>query len=320
MNIIGKPLDKLSNMFRRVKKSRLYKNYWESRYLFLMLVPAVIYYIVFHYMPIYGVQIAFKNFRFNKGIWGSPWIGFQHFIDIFALESFWEVFSNTIIISIYKLIFGFPAQILLAILLNEIRHERFKKTVQTISYLPHFISWVILAGVFTQFLSPSIGPVNVLLRTIKMKPIYFMADLRWFRTILVSTDVWKTVGWNSIIYLAALTGINPELYEASIVDGASRLKRIIYITIPSLAPVITIMLIFAVGNLIKDDFDQVYNMYNASVYKVADVISTYTYRKGLIDMEYSFSTAVGLFKNVLSFILIIIANWTAKHINEYGIW
>lgn len=313
-------MKKLSNKKNSIFKAKFLKRYIENKYLAVMLVLPIAYYIIFHYIPIYGVQIAFRNFKFLKGIWGSPWVGFENFKYLFSIESFWQVLRNTIVISFFKLIFGFPAPIILAILLNEIRNIRYKSVVQTISYLPHFVSWVILAGIFTQFLSPSIGPFNILLKLMDIKPIYFLADTKWFRTVLVSTDVWKGIGWGSIIYMASIAGINPELYEAAFMDGAGRLKRILYVTIPSLAPVITIMLIFAVGNLIKDDFDQIFNLYNPSVYKVADVISTYTYRMGIISMEYSFATAVGLFKNIIAFILIIIANKITKNINEYGIW
>ena len=285
-----------------------------------MLIPAVLYYIVFHYIPIYGVQLAFRDYLFKEGIWGSPWIGMENFKLLFSTGSFREVLGNTLTISFYKLIFGFPVPVVFALLLNEVRSAKLKKVTQTISYLPHFVSWVVLSGLFIQFLSPSTGPINIILKAMKIEPVYFIADPKWFRTVLVVTSIWKETGWGTVIYIAALSGINPELYEAAIVDGANRFKQSWYVTLPSLAPVITIMFIFAVGGIINDDFDQIFNMYNARVYNVADVISTYTYRMGLIDMQYSFSTAVGLFKNVIAFILIIITNTISKRINEYGIW
>ncbi|WP_081823927.1 ABC transporter permease [Paenibacillus sp. UNC451MF] len=302
------------------KRGKLFQAYWKNKYLVLLFIPAVIYYILFHYVPIYGILIAFKDYKFSQGIWGSKWVGFDHFKDLFELGSFWEVFRNTFIISTYKLVFGFPAPILLALLLNEVRVIMFKRFVQTVSYLPHFLSWVVLSGLFVQFLSPSIGPINILLQSLGMKPIYFLADPNWFRSVLVATDIWKDIGWGTIVYLAALTSINPELYEASTVDGANRFQNIFYITLPSMAPIITIMFIFAVGRLVNDDFDQVFNMYNSAVYSVGDVLSTYTYRKGLVGMEYSFATAVGLFKNVVAFTLIYITNAIAKRINDYGLW
>jgi putative aldouronate transport system permease protein len=200
------------------------------------------------------------------------------------------------------------------------RAVRFKKAVQTISYLPHFVSWVILGGLFIQFLSPSTGPINILLKSLGLKPVYFLADKNWFRPVLVITSIWKGAGWGSIIYLASLAGIDPQLYEAAEIDGAGRFRKALSITIPSLVPVITIMLIFSVGGIVKDDFDQIFNLYNPAVYSVGDVLGTYTYRVGLIEMRYSFSAAVGLFTNVVSFLLIIITNGITRRINEYGLW
>jgi putative aldouronate transport system permease protein len=294
--------------------------YWQHRYLVILFLPGLIYYAVFCYAPMYGVQIAFKNFIFRLGIMKSPWVGFENFRLLFSMGSFREVFRNTIIISFLKLVCGFPAPIIFALLLNEMRAMRFKKVIQTISYLPHFVSWVILGGLFIQFLSPSTGPINILLKSLGLKPIYFLADKFWFRPVLVATSIWKGVGWGSIIYLASLAGVDPQLYEAADMDGAGRFRKMVNISLPSLAPVITIMFIFAVGGIVKDDFDQIFNLYNPAVYSVGDVLGTYTYRVGLIDMRYSFSTAVGLFTNVISFVLILAANWIAKRINDYGLW
>lgn len=292
----------------------------KHRYLYFMFIPVIAYYVVFKYVPIYGVQIAFKDYRFNLGIWGSEWVGLQVFRDLITSPTFGEVFRNTIVISLYKLAVGFPAPIFFALLLNEIVFSPYKKVIQTVSYLPHFVSWVILGGLFLQFLSPSIGPINIFLKSIGIKPIYFLASPRWFQTVLVVTSTWKTTGWGSIVYLASIAGINPELYEAAIVDGAGRLRRMVSITLPCMMPVITIMFIFAVGGIINDDFDQIFNMYNPAVYSVGDVISTYTYRVGLIRLEYSFATAVGLFRNVIALALIATTNTITKRINEYGLW
>lgn len=280
----------------------------------------VLYYLIFHYYPMAGVQIAFKDYFFLKGIWGSPWIGFDHFEQMFKLSSFKQVLRNTLLISLYKLIFGFPAPIIFAILLNEIRNKYYKKVVQTLSYLPHFVSWVILGGVFMQFLSPSMGPINIVLKSIGIKPIYFLGDASWFRTTLVATSIWKGLGWSSIVYLAALSGINPELYEAAKIDGANKFQQIIRITVPSIVPAITIMFIFAVGAIINDDFDQIFNLYNPAVYSVGDVMSTYIYRYGLENMKYSFATAVNLFKNIIAFALVLMTNAISKRVNDYGLW
>jgi putative aldouronate transport system permease protein len=286
----------------------------------VLFLPAIVYYTIFCYVPIYGIQIAFKNFIFRLGIMKSPWVGLENFKLLFNMGSFREVFRNTLIISSLKLAFGFPAPIIFAILLNEMRSVRYKKVVQTISYLPHFVSWVILGGLFVQFLSPSSGPINILIKSLGFKPIYFLADKFWFRPVLVLTSIWKGMGWGSIIYLASLSGIDPQLYEAAEIDGAGRFRKIISITLPSLVPVITIMLIFSVGGIVKDDFDQIFNLYNPAVYSVGDVLGTYTYRVGLVDMRYSFSTAVGFFTNVISFVLILITNTITKRVNEYGLW
>lgn len=285
-----------------------------------MFLPGLAYYVLFHYVPIYGVQIAFRDYFFLKGIWGSPWVGWENFRDAFALGSFWEVFRNTLVISTLKLLFGFPAPIILAILLNELRSIRFKRVAQTISYLPHFLSWVVLGGLFKQLLSPSFGPVNAVIAAAGLKPVYFLADAATFRGVLVVTSVWKEIGWGSIIYLAALAGVDPELYEAAVIDGASRWHRIRYVTLPSLAPVITIMLLLSLRTIVQDDFDQIFNLYNEAVYSVGDVIGTYVYRVGLVELRYGLSTAVGLFRNVVAFALIVGANAVARRIGDYGVW
>ncbi|WP_100407324.1 ABC transporter permease [Bacillus solitudinis] len=310
-----------SSFAEKFKKTEYYK-YWRYKYLTILFLPAILYFAIFQYGPMYGLQIAFKDYKFMDGIVGSAWVGLEHFRYMFQLDSFWEVFRNTILISLYKFGFGFPAPIIFALLLNELRHVLFKRVVQTVSYFPHFVSWVILAGIFTQFLSPSIGPINIIIKAIGFEPIYFLADPSWFRSLLVSTDIWKDLGWGTIIYLAALAGINPELYESARVDGANRFQRVMTITLPSMYPVITIMAILSIGKLIMDDFDQVFNLYNPAVYSVGDVASTYMYRQGLVNLQYSFATAVGLFKNIISLVMVIMANIIARKIsgNENSLW
>lgn len=300
--------------------TRLLQPYRKNKYLMLLMLPGLAYYAVFHYAPMFGIQLAFKNFIVAKGIWGSPWVGLQHFGVLFRYPSFWEVFRNTIIISALKISFGFLMPIVFAILLSEIRCLPYKKVTQTLSYLPHFISWVVLGGLFRQFLSPSIGPVNIALKAIGLKPIFFLGDPSWFRFTLVISSIWKGVGWGSIIYLATITNIDPQLYEAAEMDGAGRLAKIFHITVPCLVPVITIMLIFALRGIVSDDFDQIFNLYNPAVYNVGDVLSTYIYRVGLQNFEFSLSTAVNLFRNLIAFALIVAANAVTKRINEYGIW
>lgn len=285
-----------------------------------MLLPCLLFFFIFKYLPMYGIILAFKDYRFIDGIFGSPWNGLQNFADLFSGRDFPTAFRNTIIISSYKLIFGFPAPIILAILLNELRLLFFKKIVQTLSYLPHFLSWVVLAGIFMEIFSPTRGIVNYIITSLGGTEIFFFGDKEWFRTLLVSTEIWKGVGWGSIIYLAALSGIDPSLYEAAIVDGANRWRQMLHITLPSLVPVITIMFIFAVGGIINDDFDQVFNFYNPAVYEVGDVLSTYTYRIGITEMQYGLATASGLFINVIAFVLILLTNTIVKRFSDYGIW
>jgi putative aldouronate transport system permease protein len=308
------------NSTRFFRKGTVLYQYHKYFVIFLMLIPALVYYILFRYGPIYGVSIAFKDYSVSKGISASQWVGLKYFRFLFKSPTFFQVVRNTIIINFYKLILGFPAPIIFAILLNELKLPRFKKMIQTISYLPHFLSWVVLASIFLQFFSTSGGPISVIFRLFGMKPIYLLGETRVFRGILVITFIWKSIGWNSIIYLASLASIDSELYDAASVDGANRFQKIFHVTLPGLTPVITIMFIFAVGQLLNDDFDQVYNMYNTAVYSVADVISTYTYRTGLIEINYSRATAVGLFRNVIAFILVLGTNAITKHINEYGLW
>ena len=294
--------------------------YWRYRYLVLLMIPSIAALIIFKYVPIYGVTIAFKNFRIRDGILGSPWVGLDVFRSIFALPVFWQAFRNTLILGVMNLVIGFPMPILLALLLNELRNERYKKCIQTFSYLPHFISWVTLSGLFIQFLSPSSGPIAALWRLFGAEPYYFMGEVSTFRWVLVWTEVWKGVGWGSVIYLAALAGVDQEMYEAALIDGATRFQRLIYITLPSIAPTITIMLILRSGSILGDNFDQVFNMSNSAVYQVSNVLGVYTYELGMKNMRYAESTAVGLFKNSISFILVLFTNFVSTKISDNGIW
>ncbi|WP_168120466.1 ABC transporter permease subunit [Paenibacillus sp. HB172176] len=297
-------------------KNSLMKKYIAHKYFFLMLLPVLVYYGIFHYAPMYGVVIAFQDYQFLKGVGGSPWVGLDNFRELFGGLYFGTVLRNTLIINFYKLVFGFTAPIVLAVFINEVSGKWFKKSVQTISYLPHFLSWVVLSGMIIEMLSPSRGPVNMLLSLFGMEPIFFITEPAWFRAILVSSDIWRSVGFASIIYLAAIAGINQEMYEAADVDGISRIKKIWYITIPSIAPVIVIMLILNSGSIINDDFEQVFNLLNAKVMDVGDVLSTYTYSEGLLKMNYSYAAAVGLFKNVVALVLVLSANYIASKLSD----
>lgn len=301
----------MANFFIRLNKYKYY---------YLMLLPAAIGFTLFFYFPLYGVQIAFKDYLFLEGIWASPWVGFEHFEDLFGSVFFWRVLKNTLIISSLKLLFGFPAPIILAILFNEIRVRWVKRFSQTISYLPHFMSWVILAGIFKEILSPTSGVVNYVISLFGGDPIYFLGDVDYFVGTLIATHVWQTIGWGSIIYLAAISAINQEQYEAATIDGATRFQKIMRITVPSLIPIMTIVFILDLGNILTAGFDQVFNLYNPAVYEVGDIIDTYVYRIGIQQGDYSFATAVGLFQNVVGLILVISANFIIKRFNDYGIW
>lgn len=295
--------------------------YYRYRYMFALLAAALVHTVIFRYGPIYGVIIAFKDYRIFDGILGSPWVGFDNFRRLFSVtSSFKTVFRNTVLISLYRVIFGFPAPIILALLLNELMNEPFKRVVQTISYLPHFLSWVILGGILREILSPAYGVVNQLFVALGAKPVYFLASKTWFVSVLITSGIWQGIGWGSIIYLAAISGIDAQLYEAAIIDGAGKLRQIRYITVPSLLPVMVILFILRMGNILDAGFDQIFNLYNPVVYEVADIIDTYVYRIGLVEFDFSFSAAVGLFKNVVGLILVVIVNRFAKTFGEYGIW
>ncbi len=302
-----------------LKEFKGYIKYWD---LCLMLLPVIAYFIIFKYIPMGGIVIAFKDYKLGLGISGSMWVGMENFIQAFQTRFFIRSIRNTLIISLYKLAVGFPAPILLALLLNEVRHNAYKRVVQTISYLPHFLSWVIMAGILTQLLSPNNGAVNALLKSWfgRKESISFLLDNRYFRGTAVISDIWKGVGWGSILYLATISSIDPTLYEAAICDGASRPQRVRYITLPSIMPTITIMLILNLGSILDAGFDQILNLYSSAVYETGDIIDTYVYRVGLVDWNYKLSTAIGLFKNLIGFILVVTTNAIAKRISGNGIW
>jgi len=296
------------------------KQYKKHKSLFLLFLPVLVYFFVFKYLPMYGIVIAFKDYYPRIGVFKSEWVGFKNFEKLFSGIYFLPVLRNTLIISFAKLIFGFPMPIILCLLLNEVKNMKFKKTIQTISYLPHFIGWVVLAGIVKEVFSPSRGIVNYIIQALGGEPIFFLGSKEWFRDILVITNIWKGCGWGSIVYLAAIAGIDSQLYEAADLDGANRLQKIRYITLPGIVPIIVIMLILNVGTVINDDFDQIYNLLNAQVMEVGDVIGTYTYRVGLQQMNYGYSAAVGLFKNVIALIMVTGSNALSKKLSDSSLW
>lgn len=301
-------------------KVTLWQYLWDNKVLYLMLLPGIIYYVVFHYVPMAGVVIAFKDFDIFSGIFSSDWVGFKHFLNLFNSESFYRIFRNSLVISFYKLAVCFPIPIVVAIMLNEVRNRKYQRTLQTIVYLPYFLSWVVIAGIVTNLLSPSDGIINVLLKAMGEDTVNFLASKKWFRTVLVVSDLWHGMGWNTVIFLAALTNIDPQLYEAARLDGAGKLQQIWHITLPGLKSTIIVLLLMKIGNIMNNGFEQIYLLYNPNVYEVADVFETYVYRIGLVDTRYDFGTAVGLFKSCVSFIMLITANKLSKAFGERGIF
>lgn len=299
----------------------LLKRIYNMRAYYMLLLPFLVLIIIFAYFPMYGLTLAFKDFRVIDGIMGSPWAGLKYFKQLFSGFSFKEVLGNTITISLMHIVVGWPIPIILAIFICEIKNQRVRKTFQVISYLPHFISWVIAASLIEEMLSLS-GPLNSIIQSLGGEATYFMADSRYFRWVLVLTGIWKGCGWSAIIYIAAIMGIDQEQYEAARIDGARKMQEIWHITLPGIRSTIITLFIMKIGGLLADNFDQVYNLYSPSVYSVADVIGTYTYRQGIIDNNYSYATAAGLFQNVVGFILVIISNFMVDRLSsgEEGLW
>lgn len=305
------------------KNTRLSKTvlYVKQNYdLYLFLAPSIIYFIIFCYVPMYGVQIAFKNFLPGSGITGGPWAGFIHFERFFNSHYFWLLIKNTLGISIYSLAAGFPAPIILALLINQVVSERFKRLVQTVTYAPYFISTVVIVGMLTIFLSLNSGIINQLIKLCGGETVFFLAKPEWFKTIYVLSGIWQGTGWGSIIYLAALSNVSVDLYQAAIVDGANKFQRIWYIDIPSIIPTAVIMLILNCGSLMSVGFEKAYLMKNSLNASSAEIISTYVYDVGLIGAQYSFSAAVGLFNSVINFILLLIVNKISKRAANISLW
>lgn len=304
-------------VYRQPLKKRMIK----YKALIIMMLPAILFFIVFCYAPMYGIVLAFKDYNISKGIMGSDWVGLFYFEKLFSSSRFWEVLKNTLVISILKLVIGFFPPVIFALLLNEIQVKWFKKLTQTASYLPYFISWIVMAGMIKEIFSAN-GVFNQLVTAFGGEAQIWLSKKSCFRTILVSTDIWKNFGWGSIIYISAMSAIDPQLYEAASLDGAGRLQKMLRITLPSLIPVITINLILSMGGVLNAGFDQIFNLSNSSVKSVADIIDTYVYELGIQNRDYSLSTAVGLFKSVVAMLLVLGTNFIARRINgeEYTLW
>ncbi|MFC4600848.1 ABC transporter permease [Cohnella hongkongensis] len=288
--------------------------------LYAFVLPGIALIVLFNYIPMLGLQIAFKDYSFRDGIWGSTWIGLQNFEEFTASADFWRATGNTFLLTLLRLVFVFPTTILVALLINEVRAMRFKRFVQSLSYLPHFISWIVVIGFLDAFLSIDGGGANSLLRAFGVEPIAFMGSEGWFRPIFVLSSMWKEIGWGTILYLAAIAGINPVLYEAAVMDGAGRFAQMRYITLPSLVPIISIVLILTVPSLLSVGIDQIYAMINPANIGVAEVIDTYVLRMGIGQAQYSQTTAIGLVMSVISTILLLLSNAISKRIGGEGIW
>ncbi len=302
------------------RKKPFIKRLNESKYLLILFFPCFLYFLIFKYLPMFGIVISFKNYNVFKGIMDSPWVGLKYYKMFFKNPDSINIIRNTILLGIYKLVWSFPAPIAFALVLNEVANGAFKRVVQTVSYLPHFISTVIIAGMILQFTSPRNGLFNVVLMGFGLEPINFMVLPQWFRTVYIGSEIWQDIGWSAIIYLAALAGINPELYEAATVDGANKWHKMWSITIPSIAPTIVTLFILNTGKVLDIGFEKVFLLYNPAIYKTADVISTYVYRIGLQQRSFSYATAINMSQSVVSLVLVLSTNYMSRKLSETSLW
>ena len=317
---MGEKIHKSIKVEKNRNKKNIINQLKKSWQLYIFVAPAVVYFIIFEYAPMYGLQIAFKDFKAIEGILGSEWVGFKHFVDFFNAYNFWTLIKNTFLINLYELIFAFPAPIILALSINQLLRKRYKKFLQTITYAPHFISTVVMAGMLYLFLSPSSGFINNIIEFFGGEPINFLGGTKWFKTVFVASGIWQQTGWSAIIYLAALTSIDPELHEAATVDGASKLRRIWHIDIPGILPIITILMILNFGNFMSVGFQKILLLQNSLNINSSEVIQTYVYKQGLVKADYSYAAAVGLFNNIINFILLVLMNTFARRMKQESLW
>ena len=292
------------------------KKYWQ---IYLLIIPALLLLMYFQYYPMYGVQIAFRDYKIVKGILGSKWVGMKWFVKLFNTPKFMQVVANTLILNFLYLFISLPVSILFGLMLNECRHIGYKRVIQTVSYMPHFLSWVIIYAIFNNLLSNT-GVINTIIRALGGNSVVFLTQSKWFRPIMVASDLWKNTGWNTIVILAAITSIDPSLYEAAVMDGASRVQRVIHVTLTGIRSILIVLMILRIGRIMADDVTQVLMFYNTAVYDVGDVLGTYLYRQGLGKMEYSYTSAAGLFQSGIGMILILITNKLAHMMGEQGLW
>ena len=305
---------------KRVLRRQTMRRAWRMRDFYLLLAPAAALLFIFKYIPMYGIGVAFVDYNIVRGILGSTWNDFKWFEWVFGDYFFWRVLRNTVILAVLRIIFAFPAPIILALLLNEVRADPYKRVVQSISYLPHFMSWIVLGGIIKELLSTQRGVVPYIMEQLGMDPYPILTTPETFRAFITVVSTWQTVGWGTIVYLAALSGIDPQLYESAAIDGTNRWQNAIHVTLPALVPVIVILFLLSVGNILEFGFDVIFNLYNSNVYEVVDVFETLVYRFGIEDGRYSYATAVGLFQNVVGLIVLIGVNQIVRRHSEYGVW
>jgi putative aldouronate transport system permease protein len=304
---------------RETFSRRWERNYRKHKHVYLMLIPVVLYYFIFHYVPMGGIIVAFQDYKPALGFFRSRWVGFQHFAEFLGGLYAWRLIRNTLLINAYSILFGFPAPILLALFINEINYKQYKRVVQTISYMPHFISLVVICGLLQTFCRTD-GLFNDFLVLFGAQRTSLLARAELFRTIFISSNIWQGIGWGSIIYLATLSAVDPNLYEAAAIDGAGRISRMIHISFPSLVPVIVIQLIMRLGNILSVGFEKIILLYSPLIYETSDVISSYVYRRGLMQMDYSFGSAVGIFNSIVNLCILVLANEIAKKSIKESLW
>lgn len=293
----------------------------QNKWLYIMLIPGLLYLFIFNYLPMFGIVSAFKNFNMAKGFFASEWVGLANFRELFTNSpQFWNALKNTLLLSLYTIVFSFPAPIILAVLLNEMKHDVFKRTLQTVYYLPYFVSWVVVCSIISNFLSPTNGLVNYVIQALGGDPIAFLQKPQYFRTILVISDIWKEAGYGTIIYLAAITGIDQSIYEAASMDGAGRLQKILHITLPGISSTIVVMLVLRMGSIMTNGFERIFLLYNPLTYETSDVLDTFIYRIGVQNGMYSYSAAAGLFSSAVTFLLVIFTNYVSRKLQETSLW
>lgn len=301
-------------------KKTFWQRVYRDRYLLLLFLPCLIYYILFKYVPMWGVLISFKDFKPFIGFMGSDWVGLKHYENFFSNPDAWRIIRNTLFLGVYSLVWCFPFPIIFALALNEVTRTRFKKFVQTISYMPHFLSAVVVCGMLVSFLSPIRGIINTIITMFGGEAINFLSSPAWFRTIYVASEVWQTLGWGAIVYLAAISNVDPQYYEAAKLDGASRLRQIWSITLPCIAPTVATMLILRVGSILEVGLEKVLLLYSPAIYETSDIIATYVYRQGMVSGNMSYASAIGLFSSIINLVLLVTANYFSKKFSDTGLF